>query len=88
MSSIDSVIILIISLLTVRGIWTGFIQQISFIAALLLGLFVASRFYLHYSSLLSGFISTPQIAFLVTFLILFCAVRSGQRCISVLQRPW
>jgi membrane protein required for colicin V production len=71
MSSIDSAIILIISLLTARGVWTGFVRQLSFIIALLLAFIVAGRFYLSFSGFLGGFITTPQLAFLLTYLILF-----------------
>lgn len=71
MSSIDSAIILIISLLTARGVWTGFVRQLSFIIALLLAFIVAGRFYLSFSGVLGGFITTPQLAFLLTYLILF-----------------
>jgi membrane protein required for colicin V production len=74
MSSIDSAIILIISLLTARGVWTGFARQLSFIAALVLAFVVAGRFYLYFSRFLEIFISTPQLAFLLTYLLLFCAV--------------
>ena len=74
MNSIDSAIILIISLLTARGVWTGFVRQLSFIVALILAFIVAGRFYLVFSGFLSKFISTPQLAFIVTYLILFGAV--------------
>jgi len=74
MSSIDSAIILIISLLTARGVWTGFTRQLSFIAALILAFIVAGRSYLYFSRFLESFVSSPQLAFLFTYLILFCAV--------------
>ncbi|MDF1578797.1 MAG: CvpA family protein [Desulfurivibrionaceae bacterium] len=74
MSSIDSAIILIISLLTARGVWTGFARQLSFIAALILAFIVAGRFYLFFAGFLKSFIQTPQLAFLVTYMLLFCAV--------------
>ncbi len=74
MSSIDSAIILIISLLTARGVWTGFVQQLSFIVALVMAFIVAGRFYFYFSGFLGGFIATPQLAFLLTYLLLFCLV--------------
>lgn len=74
MSSIDSAIILIISLFTARGVWTGFVRQLSFIAALVLAFMIAGRFYLYFSGFVGGFIITPQLAFLLTYLILFCLV--------------
>ncbi len=74
MSSIDSAIILILSLLTARGVWTGFARQLSFIVALVLAFIVAGRFYLFFSSFLTSYISTPQLAFLLTYFLLFCLV--------------
>jgi membrane protein required for colicin V production len=52
-------------------VWTGFVRQLSFIIALLLAFIVAGRFYLSFSGVLGGFITTPQLAFLLTYLILF-----------------
>ena len=77
MSSIDSAIILIISLLTARGVWTGFVRQVSFIAALILAFMVAGRYYGHYSGFLGQFISTPQLAFMLTYMLLFVMVYLG-----------
>lgn len=77
MSSIDSAIILIISLLTARGVWTGFVRQVSFIAALVLAFMVAGRYYGHFSGFLGHFISTPQLAFMLTYMLLFIMVYLG-----------
>lgn len=71
MSSIDSAIILIISLVTARGVWTGFVRQLSFIVALVLAFIVAGQFYLYFSGFLKGFIVSPQLTFLLTYLLLF-----------------
>lgn len=83
MSSIDSAIILIIFLLTARGVWTGFVRQVSFVIALITAFIVAGRFYLYFSGLLSGFIDTPQLAFLLTYLILFGLVYLAVICIGL-----
>ena len=77
MSSIDSAIILIISLLTARGVWTGFVRQASFIAALVLAFMVAGRFYGYYSGFMGYFISTPQLSFMFTYMLLFIVVYLG-----------
>jgi membrane protein required for colicin V production len=74
MSSIDSAIILIISLLTARGVWTGFVRQLSFVVALVLAFLVAGRFYLYFAGFLENVVATPQLAFLLTYLLLFGAV--------------
>ncbi|MEN8142097.1 MAG: CvpA family protein [Thermodesulfobacteriota bacterium] len=77
MTSIDSAIILIISLLAARGVWTGFIRQAAFIAALVLAFMVAGRFYGYYSGFMGYFISTPQLAFMLTYMLLFAVVYLG-----------
>jgi membrane protein required for colicin V production len=58
----------------VRGVWTGFSRQLSFIAALVLAFIVAGRFYLYFSGFFAVFISSPQLAFLLTYLFLFGVV--------------
>ena len=77
MTSIDSAIILIISLLTARGVWTGFIRQAAFIAALVLAFMVAGHFYGYYSGFMGYFVSTPQLAFMLTYMLLFALVYLG-----------
>jgi membrane protein required for colicin V production len=58
-------------------VWTGFVRQISFIAALILAFMVAGRYYGHYSGFLGHFISTPQLAFMLTYMLLFVMVYLG-----------
>ncbi|MBU0479661.1 MAG: CvpA family protein [Proteobacteria bacterium] len=74
MGSIDIAVISIISLLTVRGIWTGFIRQAAFIVALIFGFWAAGRYYHLFSGLLDNFITIPQVSFLVTYSLIFAVV--------------
>ncbi len=74
MTSFDAVVIIILAIFLARGIWTGFIRQIAFIAGLLLGFGAAGRFYEQFSGLVSPIIENPQIGFLVTYCILFILV--------------
>jgi membrane protein required for colicin V production len=55
-------------------VWTGFVRQLSFVIALVLAFLVAGRFYLYFAGFMHGVISTPQLAFLLTYLLLFGAV--------------
>ena len=74
MGSVDFAVLSIISLLTARGIWTGFIRQAAFIAALIFGFWAAGRYYTLFSGLLDNFITIPQVSFLVTYSLLFTIV--------------
>jgi len=70
----DFAVILIISLLTVRGVWTGFVRQAAFIAALVLAFLVAGGLSRQLAVLLKPFASSPQLGFLLIYGLLFVAV--------------
>ena len=74
MTSVDTIFLIIILSLTARGIWTGFVRQIAFIAALILGFAAAGRFYEYFADLVLPFITIPQLAFFVTYILLFVVV--------------
>ena len=77
MNSLDFGVIAIILLFLVRGIWVGFVRQLASLAALILGYLFAGRYYEQISPRLSAFIPSPQLCFLVTFVLLFLAVFFG-----------
>lgn len=70
----DLAVILIISLLTARGIWTGFVRQAAFIAALVLAFLAASGFSRQLAVLFKPFAASPQVSFLLIYGLLFVAV--------------
>ncbi len=74
MTALDAGVIAIIALFLARGIWVGLIRQLASIAALILGYIIAGRYYQESSSLLSSFIPSPQIGFLVTYGLIFAGV--------------
>jgi membrane protein required for colicin V production len=57
-----------------RGLWTGFIRQLTFIAALLLGFLAAGRFHGQSVHLLESIIANRQLNFLITYVLLFVIV--------------
>lgn len=77
MTAIDFGVIAIILIFLARGIWTGFIRQLASLAALILGFLFAGRYYEQISPRLSSLIHSPQLAFLVTYVLLFLAVFCG-----------
>lgn len=74
MTIIDSIIIIIFMAFLARGIWVGLVRQLAFIVALLLGFWVAGQYYEAASPILSNFISSPQISFIVTYSLLLVTV--------------
>ncbi|MBU0484561.1 MAG: CvpA family protein [Proteobacteria bacterium] len=74
MTSIDTIFLIIILSFTARGIWIGFVRQIAFITALVLGFVAAGRFYEYFADLVLPFITIPQVAFFVTYILLFMVV--------------
>jgi len=77
MVSIDLAVVLIISSLAARGVWTGFVRQVAFIAALILAFVVAGRFYPYFAIIFRPLVSTPQLNFLLTYSLLFVLVYLG-----------
>lgn len=77
MTAIDLGVIAIILLFLVRGVWVGFVRQLASLAALILGYLFAGRYYEQISPRLSAVISSPQLSFLVTYVLLFLAVFFG-----------
>jgi membrane protein required for colicin V production len=86
MNAIDFGVIAIILLFLVRGIWIGFVRQLASLAALILGYFFAGRYYEQISPRLSSVISSPQLSFLVTYVLLFLAVFFGVMALGFLLK--
>jgi membrane protein required for colicin V production len=74
MSYMDFAVILIISLLTIRGVWIGFVRQAAFITALVLAFLVAGGFSRQLAVLFKPFAASPQLNFLLAYGLLFVAV--------------
>ena len=74
MTSFDAVVIIILAIFLVRGVCTGFVHQIAFIAGLLLGFAAAGRFYEQFTVLVTPIVENPKIGFLITYSLLFLLV--------------
>ncbi|MGV1100755.1 CvpA family protein [Thiovibrio sp. JS02] len=74
MTALDLGAIAIVLIFLVRGIWVGFVRQLASLAGLVLGFFIAGRYYEKFSPVLASFIASPQIRFLITYTLLFLAV--------------
>jgi membrane protein required for colicin V production len=82
MNSLDFGVIAIILLFLVRGVWVGFTRQLASLAGLILGYLFAGRYYEQISPRLSPVIPSPQLCFLVTYVLLFLAVLCGVMAIG------
>ncbi len=69
----DMVVIMILALLGLRGIFLGFVKQITGLIALYLGYIVAGQYHEQLFPFLKDFIAAPKIVFLVSYGILFIA---------------
>ena len=76
-SSFDITVLVILLILLARGFWVGFIRQIASILALVLGFVVAGRYCGESADLVLPFISNPQIAFLISYGVIFLLVLFG-----------
>lgn len=69
----DFVVLGIFALLIGRGIWLGFLRQVTGLIALYLGYLVASQYNDQFFPFLKNISENPKIVFLASYAILFCA---------------
>ena len=86
MSSLDILFITIIIAFTLRGVWTGFISQLSFIAALLCGFWAAARLHHLVEPWFSGVSGQPQLRFVIIAAFLFITAYLLIRGLGLLVR--
>ncbi|WP_136795750.1 MULTISPECIES: CvpA family protein [Desulfosediminicola] len=67
----DIVVLSLFAILIGRGIWLGFIKQITGLLALYLGYIVASRYHDKFFPFLRDLSDNPEIVFLASYVILF-----------------
>ncbi len=73
MTAYDMVVVGLFALLIGRGIWLGFLKQITGLLALYLGYFAASQYHDRIFPVLRGISENPKVVFLASYLILFVA---------------
>jgi membrane protein required for colicin V production len=72
-SAFDILVLLIFIAFLVRGIWIGFIRQISSLIAMIGGFALAGYFDNDFYRLILPYIDSSQTAFLITYIVLFIA---------------
>ena len=77
LTSFDIAVLAISGLLIGHGIWVGCIKQLASILALIVGFVAAGRLCEDFYQTLLPFISSPNIAFFVSYLILFVVIYLG-----------
>lgn len=70
----DIAVIVIIALFTIRGAWIGLIQQLAFIAALVLAFLVAGAFSRQLVGAMKPLATSPQVNFLLVYCLLLLVV--------------
>lgn len=73
MTAYDLVVVGLSALLIGRGIWLGFLRQITGLLALYLGYFAASQYHDRILPVLRGISENPKVVFLASYLVLFVA---------------
>jgi membrane protein required for colicin V production len=73
-TAFDIAIFIIAAILIGHGIWVGCIRQLASILALIVGFVVAGRLCGDFYHTILPFISSPNLAFIVSYLILFIAI--------------
>jgi len=86
MTSLDLLFVAIAAGFTLRGIWTGMVGQLSFLAALAAGFLAASRLHHVASPWMAGFAARPEIRFIITCAFLFVTAYLLVRCLGLLAR--
>ncbi len=74
MSPLDAIALIILGVFITRGIWVGFIRQVSSLIALLLAFLVAGHLYGDSAHLVIPFVHNKQLGFLLTYAGIFCLV--------------
>lgn len=74
LTSFDIAILIVSAILIAHGIWVGCIRQLASILALVVGFVAAGRLCNDFYHTILPFISSPNLAFIVSYLILFIAV--------------
>lgn len=69
----DLVVLGIFALLLIRGLWLGFLKQVTSLLALYLGYFAASRYHEVVFPMLARVSENPKVVFLTSYVLLFLA---------------
>ncbi|OGQ94624.1 MAG: hypothetical protein A2521_06280 [Deltaproteobacteria bacterium RIFOXYD12_FULL_57_12] len=70
----DALVVVLCLGFLARGIWVGFIRQISFFLALILGFYLTGQFHSEFYKLALPFLDNPQVVFFGTYVILFVVI--------------
>ncbi|MBW2010534.1 MAG: CvpA family protein [Deltaproteobacteria bacterium] len=74
MNPFDIVIIIVLGVCLIRGVFRGFIKELSSIIGVLGGFYAAYTYYVYVAEHLSGWISNISYLNILSFLIVFCGV--------------
>jgi membrane protein required for colicin V production len=73
-TSFDIAVLILSAILIAHGIWVGCIRQLASIFALIVGFVVAGRLCNNFYHTILPFIRSPNLAFIVSYLILFIVI--------------
>ncbi len=71
MTSLDLLFVIIVLAFTLRGVWTGIVSQLSFIAAMAAGFYAAAHLHHLVDPWFAGITTRPQLRFIIIAAFLF-----------------
>ena len=80
---LDIALMLLSLVFVLRGAWVGLIRQIASISGLVFGFLTAGHYYTQLSHFVLPIVKSPQVAFLLTFLVLFIIVYLSIRLLGL-----
>ncbi len=86
MNGFDMIILVVMGYCVIRGIFRGFIREVSAIVGVLGGGYAAYSYYRPLSPLFAAWISDPSYHAIAAFLVLFCAVFLAVMLVGILIR--
>ena len=86
MTGLDILFIAIATGFALRGVWTGMVSQVSFLAALAAGFLAASRLHFLISPRLAGVAARPEVRFIITCAFLFVTAYILVRLLGLIVR--
>lgn len=85
-NGLDIIILVLLAITLVLGLIKGFVRQVIGIAAVIVGLILAARYYHRFSSIFGGAFASEKWASLIAFVLIFVIVLALGALISFLLR--
>ncbi len=86
MNTLDILLLIILGFTTIRGLFRGFIGEISSIIGLIVGFILANQYYAKLTPLVQSILSDPGIAKMLSYALVFCTGLVGVLMVAAVLR--